>query len=158
MKPGDMVRSGDASIQCIFPKKDYPVDDINARSMVLLFQEKKFRAILVGDITSVEETWLLENTRISNITWYKAAHHGSKYSNSRAWLKRLSPQIATISYGENNWYGHPNKEAITNMEKSGSEIFKTGKLGQIRIMLTENEMKIRNYRNPLEVRCYPMLE
>ena len=158
MKPGDMVRSGDASIQCIFPKKDYPVDDINARSMVLLFQEKKFRAILVGDITSVEETWLLENTRLSNITWYKAAHHGSKYSNSRAWLKRLSPQIATISYGENNWYGHPNKEAVTNMEKSGSEVFKTAKLGQIQIMLTENGMKIRNYRNPLEVRCYPMLE
>lgn len=158
MRPGDKIISKGASIQCLFPKKDYPVEDINARSMVLLFQEKEFSGVLVGDITSKEETWLLKNTNFSNITWYKAAHHGSKYSNCSEWLNKLTPQISTISYGSNNWYGHPNKEAVANMKEAGSRIYETAKQGQIQIMLTREGMKIRNYRNPLEVMDYPVLE
>jgi competence protein ComEC len=158
MKPGDKIQSKGASIQYLFPQNDYPVDNINARSMVLLFQEKEFRGILVGDITSKEEDWLLKNTKVSDVTWYKASHHGSKYSNSSEWLNQLSPQISTISYGAKNRYGHPGKEAVGHMKEAGSQIFHTAQEGQISIILTGEGMKIRNYRNPLEVIYYPVLE
>lgn len=158
MNPGDKIQLKSSFIQSLFPRNDYAVDNINARSMVLLFQEKDFRGILTGDITSKEEEWLLKNTKILGVTWYKAAHHGSKYSNSDVWLERLSPQISTISYGAKNWYGHPNKEAVEHMQESGSRVFHTAKEGQIRIALNGDRMKIRNYRNPLEVIDYPVLE
>ena len=158
MKPGTAVRSGESVAECVFPEKNYPSDDINARSMVLLFREKQFSGILTGDITEEEEKWLLQHTGLSDITWYKAAHHGSRYSNSSTWLTKLSPLLSTISYGENNWYGHPSAEAVKHMEEAGSRVFCTAKEGEITLLLSGESVKITKYRNPLEVMQYSVIK
>ncbi|MDD7377665.1 MAG: hypothetical protein PUG47_00830, partial [Lachnospiraceae bacterium] len=70
---------------------------------------------------------------LGEITWYKAAHHGSKESNTENFLQELKPEIATISCGENNRYGHPAAEAVANIKDSGAKIYETTKCGQITI-------------------------
>ena len=109
-------------------------DDKNAASMVLLLESGNFRGLLTGDIGKEQEEKL---SGLGEITWYKAAHHGSKESNTENFLQELKPEIATISCGENNRYGHPAKEAVLHMEEAGSRIFYTMESGQI--MFGENE-------------------
>ncbi len=109
-------------------------DDKNAASMVLLLESGNFRGLLTGDIGKEQEEKLSD---LGEITWYKAAHHGSKESNTENFLQELKPEIATISCGENNRYGHPAKEAVLHMEEAGSRIFYTMESGQI--MFGENE-------------------
>ena len=75
---------------------------------------------------------------MQKIDIYKAAHHGSKYSNSEAYLKALSPKLSVISCGEHNRYGHPDAEAVARIEAAGSHILYTMKSGQIKVRACED--------------------
>ena len=65
----------------------------------------------------------------------KVAHHGSKYSSDAAFLEKVSPKAAVISCGVNNVYGHPHKEAMERLQKTGAEIFRTDEDGTILVTI-----------------------
>lgn len=143
---GDCLHTKTADITCLFPDASYATEDKNALSMVLLYEDTGFRGIFTGDISATEEQYLLEQRgKVENVSFYKAAHHGSKYSNSGEWLEVLSPEISTISCGENNRYGHPGKEAIENMKKTGSALYDTRECGQIKIRSYAGEYVVEEF-------------
>ena len=61
----------------------------------------------------------------------KVGHHGSNSSTSEEWLKYLSPSEAIVSCGENNKFGHPNKEVVTLLNKHKIKIRRTDLEGTI---------------------------
>lgn len=136
MKVGDSMHLGDAVIRAVYPFEDV-VDtlDKNASSLVVWYEEGDFSAIFTGDIGTAEEQKLV--SALGKVDFYKAAHHGSKYSNSEELLKVLRPEIATVSCSATNRYGHPGKEAIEHMEDVGCEIYYTMESGQITIKREE---------------------
>ena len=140
---GDEMRFQKSRITCLFPDDDYKEEEINARSMVLLYESKNFSALFTGDISSEEEQYLLEENRLQEVSFYKAAHHGSKYSNSEEFLEKLSPDISTISCGKNNRYGHPGKEAVLHMKKNSKNLYYTMDCGQITILPEKEYTGIR---------------
>lgn len=64
----------------------------------------------------------------------KVGHHGSKTSNSEAFIKYVSPEIAVISVGKDNPYHHPHQETLDILEKYGIKILRTDKNGDIKII------------------------
>ena len=62
----------------------------------------------------------------------KAAHHGSKYSSSQEFVRRVNPSAAVISVGKNN-YGHPSEEVIERMESMGISVYRTDISGAVGI-------------------------
>ena len=64
---------------------------------MLLYEEKGFSALFTGDIGEMQEKKILNWLKVSDIDFYKAAHHGSKYSNTRSFLNAVSPRISVIS-------------------------------------------------------------
>ena len=132
---------GKTKLTCVFPYEEFVTDDKNAASLVIYYQEEAFTGLFTGDIGSNEEKWIAEhseewldcekNNEDNAIDFYKAAHHGSKFSNATELLEILKPKIAVISSGENNRYGHPHKEAIERIMESGSEIWNTAEYGQV---------------------------
>lgn len=67
--------------------------------------------LLTGDIEEIAEKQILEeykNSNILNSTILKAAHHGSKTSNTQTFLEAIKPKAALIGVGKNNTFGHPN--------------------------------------------------
>ena len=101
---------------------------------------------------------MLKEKLTGEVDFYKAAHHGSNYSNSPEWLSYLKPKISVVSCGEKNRYGHPGREAVEHMSDAGSDIHYTMTGGEISLVIRENGMEIRNYRNPLEAHRYPVVE
>jgi competence protein ComEC len=81
----------------------------------------------------------------AGIDFYKAAHHGSRYSNSSEFLEALTPKIAAISCSSTNNYGHPSVEAVSHMESVGAEVYYTMKSGQIKVTLEEGEVHVAGY-------------
>jgi competence protein ComEC len=81
----------------------------------------------------------------AGIDFYKAAHHGSRYSNSSEFLEALTPKIAAISCSSTNNYGHPSVEAVSHMESVGAEVYYTMKSGQIKVTLEEGEINVAGY-------------
>lgn len=60
----------------------------------------------------------------------KVGHHGSKYSTSETFLEAVSPKIAIIQVGKNN-FGHPSQAVIENCEKSGIMIYRNDLNGAV---------------------------
>lgn len=133
------------SIRAIYPMDGYAENERNADSLVLLLEHKDFRGILTGDIGAEQEKRIAKTYGSMKIDWYKAAHHGSKTSNSKEFLDILQPEAATISCGKDNSYGHPGKEAVEHMRDAGAEIFQTTECGQIGITKKEGELRIKRY-------------
>lgn len=158
MEQGEKLQMEGDAIQCVFPSTDYSVEEANAGSTVLLYETEGFRGLLTGDISSEEETWMLEHEKLPELSFYKAAHHGSNYSNSEQFLNELSPEVCVVSCGLYNRYGHPGKEAVMHMEEASGDVFYTMEGGQIKIQMQEESFTVQKYTNPLEVDTYPMLK
>ena len=145
----DCLHLKDASITCVFPYEGYRTENSNAASMVLYYEDGDFNGLLTGDIGVEEEAWIAEHNEewltTSHIDFYKAAHHGSKYSNGITLLEVLQPEFAVISCGKNNRYGHPHAEAIERLERVGSEIYYTMESGQVTIGMDEEGAWVNEY-------------
>ena len=124
---------------------DGDASDRNERSLVQLIEYRDLRILLTGDIAEEQEEWLTLQEGIGDVDVLKAAHHGSKYSNSKALLTAVCPEATVISCGEYNSYGHPHEEALERIEEAGSEIFETMESGQIRIFLRDGEPAVELY-------------
>ncbi|HEY7475157.1 MAG TPA: DNA internalization-related competence protein ComEC/Rec2 [Vicinamibacterales bacterium] len=55
----------------------------------------------------------------------KVAHHGSRTSSSAGFVKSYRPDIALISAGRGNLFGHPAPEVVGRLSAAGAEIFRT---------------------------------
>lgn len=145
----DTLHLGEATLRVISP--DAAMDgDKNAKSLVVLYEEGAFSALFTGDIGIAEEKRILNQQELEAVVFYKAAHHGSKNSNSAEFLNQLSPIIASVSCSRKNRYGHPGADAVTHMEEAGSSVFYTMEAGQIKITMEGGEILVHKYRNPLE--------
>ena len=134
----DVQKYSDAMLYFLSPDVATPVYDCNGASLVCLYEDVHVRALWTGDIGKSQEEWLLKSRKLHEIDIYKAAHHGSKYSNSEAYLKALSPKLSVISCGKNNRYGHPDAEAVEHMQAVDSWIFYTMQSGQIKVRACEH--------------------
>ncbi len=64
----------------------------------------------------------------------KVGHHGSKTSTSEEFVSAVLPEIAVISAGKNNRYGHPHKETLDLLERYDINILRTDLNGDIKII------------------------
>ncbi len=102
-----------------------------------------FSALLTGDLEGqgeeellkhLTETNLLQDSEeLPNIDVLKVAHHGSKNATSEHFLQLVHPDIAIISAGIDNMYGHPAEELLDRLESSESQpaIYRTDLQGEI---------------------------
>lgn len=110
------------------------VKDSNNTSIIirLTFGENSF--LLTGDAHKSIEKNLLDNNTNLESDILKVAHHGSKSSNSEDFIAKVSPEIAVISVGKNNRYGHPAQEVLDTLNKYGIRILRTDKDGDVKII------------------------
>jgi competence protein ComEC len=145
VKAGQMLSMEHAgTFYFLSPGGDTPADDTNSYSLVCRYEEDGVSALWTGDMGSEQEQWLLQGI-VKPVDIYKAAHHGSAYSNSEAFLQALSPRAAVISCGANNRYGHPSPEAVSRMEAAGSELFYTMDSGRIRFRCEDGKLTAERF-------------
>lgn len=116
------------------------VKNSNDTSIVskLIFGQNSF--LFTGDISqSVEKELIGRNSLKSTIL--KVAHHGSKYSNSEDFLKKVSPELAIIQVGQNA-YGLPSQETLKRLENFGIKSLRTDKNGDIKIISDGKDLTI----------------
>lgn len=82
---------------------------------------------------------------LSAVQVLKAAHHGSRYSNSQVLLEALEPALTVISYQEENRYGHPHEEALERIRRAGSLVLKTGEQGAVMLQIQDGRLRYSTY-------------
>lgn len=107
----------------------------NENSSVFYFEVKKKKIMIMGDATIENEKDIMRNYKDLKADVLKVGHHGSKTSSSFEFLKYISPKLAIISVGASNFYGHPHKDVISNLDNLNIQYLRTDEKGTIKYML-----------------------
>lgn len=130
---GEQFDSGDARIRVLHP----PAADWERRrvrnddSVVLEVLYGDVAILLTGDIGADIERAILPQLTAAKIRILKVAHHGSRTSSSPELLEGWRPDIAIISCGRGNTFGHPAPEVVERLRSVGAEIYRTDLDGQV---------------------------
>ena len=100
-------------------------------AMLHIDAEEDTSILFTGDIGMATEKILLDNGTDIDCDILKVAHHGSKYSSSCGFIEGCSPDIAVISVGKNNFYGHPAPDVLERLEEYGCGVFRTDEEGAV---------------------------
>jgi competence protein ComEC len=79
----------------------------------------------------------------TGINLLKVAHHGSQYTTDEEFLNLVRPQIAVISCGRNNSYGHPHEELLERLEDASSEVYRTDQSGELEFAIKNRDLRIK---------------
>ena len=142
IEEGDRLRDGEFIITCLQPAKEENGLTGNAGSMVLEMEYGGFSMLCTGDVEGDGEELLLKKMTGKNYDVLKVAHHGSKNSTTEPFLKLCNPEVALISAGVGNSYGHPHEELLRRLEDAGCRTYNTQKNGAIMLQTDGNSLTI----------------
>jgi len=116
--------------------------DVNEDSLVMTVEMDGFNIMITGDIGHVTEPAVLANNRLSHIDIYQVAHHGSRYSNSLAFMDTLNIRYAVVQVGRRNFYGHPHSELFEVTDALGIPLLNNAVHGTIQFRLRRGGYQI----------------
>lgn len=120
--------------------------DENNDSLVIRIDGIKNSFLFTGDIEqeAQEDLWHLGRHLKTNVI--KVPHHGSRTSASEIFFSAVSPDIAVISAGRKNRYGHPHDETLQLLE--GIRVWRTDTDGAIGIReMRDGSMRIKTWND-----------
>ncbi|MHA8263112.1 DNA internalization-related competence protein ComEC/Rec2 [Lactobacillaceae bacterium Melli_B3] len=103
----------------------------NEDSLVLSSNVDQRKWLFTGDLDQNGELKVINKYPELRTNVLKVGHHGSKTSTADAFLKQLQPQVAIISAGRNNRYGHPNDEVLKRLDQFAIKTYNTQLDGMI---------------------------
>ena len=141
-KDNSTYKLGNAEIKFIYSGNDN--EDLNNSSIILKITFGNNSFLFTGDTTSVVEYKILDKDIKADVL--KVAHHGSRYSSSNEFLKKVNPKYAVISCGKNNDYGHPHKETIRRLKNNKIRFYLTDYVGTIICESNGNKIDIKTVK------------
>ncbi len=135
----DQIILNDVSLSII--KADGEITNTNDSSIITKLSYRDNSFLFTGDISSKMEKRIINQDIESDII--KIPHHGSKYSSSEEFIKKVSPLLAVIQVGKNS-YGHPTDEVLTRLSNFGIKVLRNDLDGDIEIISDGIKYKIIN--------------
>jgi competence protein ComEC len=117
----------------------------NDDSVVLEVVYGEVAFLLTGDITAAVERALVPQLTAARVRVLKVAHHGSRTSSSQELLNAWRPQLALISCGRGNTFGHPAPEVLDRLESIGARVYRTDRDGEITVTSDGRDVTVRTF-------------
>ena len=110
-------------------------NEANANSIVARLDYGSFSMMLAGDAEEQTEHRLLTKDLDLRSRVLKIGHHGSKYASSGDFLNRVQPEVAIVSCGAWNRYGHPSQAVLDRLRAANPNVklYRTDLQGEITI-------------------------
>ncbi len=139
---GDEVRCGNQVVT--FLQSDSVPKDENDGSLVMKVQLDEVNFLFTGDASAQVEAEIMREYPQLKADVYKAAHHGSKTSNSAPFLQQIKPKLTVISSGKNNRYNHPSPEVLETLQQLEIPSLNTQHQGSIQIRIKNKKPSVRS--------------
>ena len=135
------------SFTCIWPSELImgQGSDANNASVALAVEINGVSILLAGDIEPPAQDQIVKDLPAIDFDVIKVAHHGSRYQSSdfASWA---NAEVAFISAGKDNDYGHPAPETISLYELTGSQVFRTDLQGDLAITVQDSQIRVATRR------------
>ncbi|MFA6511585.1 MAG: ComEC/Rec2 family competence protein [Patescibacteria group bacterium] len=133
--PGRRLQFFDgASIVVLWPLEN-DSEDSNEMSIVLQFLTGDASFFLTGDASITVEQQILARNPDIHADILRLGHHGSHTSSDPAFIKNIAPELAIISCGAENRFGHPHQEVLDILHHQGIPYLRTDHFGSILFFL-----------------------
>lgn len=143
---GSPRRFGGAVVEVLAPCPGYvPDEGANDNSLVVKITLGQRSVLLVGDAEHAEEQGLLRRgAGALRADLLKVGHHGSRTSTSAEFLAAVRPEMAAISSGVRNRFGHPHPTTLATLKAANVEVLRTDRGGEI--VWETDGVEVRSYR------------
>ena len=128
---GTVWQLGSATVTMLGPVAQY--SDTNDTSIVLRIDYGSTSFLLTGDMEKTAETDLVNSGANLKADVLQVGHHGSSTSTGYLFLNAVLPEMAVISCGVGNKYGHPHEETLSILRDAGVDLYRTDLQGTITI-------------------------
>ena len=118
--------------------------DLNNTSIVLKVTYYNTSYLFMADAPSTIERQILEKNIKSDVL--KIGHHGSQYSTSAVFLKKVDPEFAIISVGKDNPYDHPKNITLQKLNRLKIKTYRTDQQGTIILTSDGNKIEIETIK------------
>src|SRR5713226_8533170 len=109
---------------------------LNNQSVVLRWVCGSAAFLFTGDIESEAESRLTQQSERLETTVLKVPHHGAKGSVYEPFLRAVHPQLAVVSVGHANAYGHPSPTMTEAYARLGIPLLRTDRHGAVSVIGT----------------------
>ncbi len=121
-----------------------PSEDSNAQEVIACWQSANGSCVFPGDSAQDGlEQWLSDRRKTAAV--WAVPHHGSKNSCYPGLYQQVRPQVAVISAGRDNRYGHPHQEVLQALEEAKIPYYRTDQQGAVTVDFLAGELKIHPY-------------
>ena len=145
LSEGMMIKDGRLKFHVIYPGKGHDITDPNEASLVMHVEYGDFDMLTTGDAGKIAEEYIVERFKTPQIRGtgeidgrddmdvdvLKVGHHGSSTSTGDKLLSLTDPEVAIISCGLANSYGHPHKETLKRLNEHDVNIYRTDRSGAV---------------------------
>jgi competence protein ComEC len=131
---GDTLSIDDVKLIFLHPGRVVPEkkEASNAYSLVFRLEYGSFRMLFTGDAPGqIEDRLGDQDADAVRAQILKVSHHGSASSTSRHFLSSVQPELAVISVGRRNLYGHPSPRVLLRLAARGIPIRRTDREGTL---------------------------
>ena len=148
---GSELKIKDLELTGLYPLTGNYIEEANSHSIGMLLNYRNFSMLFTGDMDKECEYKMLDYVdgllsdqiiETPDIDILKVGHHGSSTSTSEELLDFMTPEVAIMSYGNNNRYGHPHKETLEILKSHDVKILETVKNGEIQITSDGESYKV----------------
>jgi len=135
VKAGAKVIAGQVEMDILYPmelpKQDSKNNNDSSIVSRMTFGQTTF--MFTGDANREAEQNIIANNKNIESNVLKVSHHGSHSATSPEFLINIKPELAVISVGANNSYGHPHQEVLSSLAEFGIKVMRTDLAGDIKI-------------------------
>ena len=137
VKVDDLIRpenNPQVKLKIIYPlesTKGEEVSNLNDSSIISLLDTGKIEFLLTGD--AEKEVWQELRNKLPKAEILKISHHGATNGTDEILLEETDPEIAVISVGKKNSYGHPTGSVLALLEQFKIITYRTDQQGTVTI-------------------------
>ena len=143
---GSELSFGSSTLTFITPLS-VAVPGTNNTSLVIKIEYGETSFLFAGDIERDAESGVLDTGRDISADVLKIAHHGGATSTTYPFLREVMPEIAVISVGNDNSYGHPTEEVLSKLRDAEVTVYRTDMQGHIVIKSDGQNLTVTTEKN-----------
>jgi len=123
---------GGVRADILYPDRDMTNMETNSASVVMRIHYGETSFLVSGDLPkNIEEYEVAIYGDMLHAQVLKLGHHGSRTSSSEVWLRAVDPDVAVVSAGSKNRYGHPHVDVLDLLGRLHIPYFVTSDEGTV---------------------------
>ena len=130
VRAGETYTRGSITLQVLHPAT-LRTSEANDNSVVCRMSYGDVDLLLTGDVEASGEGEMLGRGVPLKAEVLKVAHHGSDSSSTQGFLEAVAPEVAVISVGAGNPYGHPSAATVSRLRGMGAAVHRTDWCGTL---------------------------